>query len=100
MCSPSCEENLCLLLQHTQASPQEDSLPCALVTLLRAAADASEGAPQQKPKSQERNAVAEETGLDVAGQQPMSEWMMDLATQLSLQVRHWLITRCWLCGLL
>jgi len=71
-----------LLSALLQASPQEASLPCALVTLLQAAACALEAPhPEGAEKEQER------LGEAAAAMRP-SEWLLDLATQLSLQVPH------------
>ena len=64
------------MILSTQASPQETSLPCALVMLLRSAADASEAS----------SSTQAEDANTAAAAQP-SEWLLDLATQLSMQVR-------------
>lgn len=75
-------------LPKTQASPQQDSLPCGLVTLLRAAADASEDTAQHKPSKAAKQAASADGTVEAAQQQQQpSEWLMDLAMQLSLQVR-------------
>ncbi|KAF5840503.1 hypothetical protein DUNSADRAFT_16594, partial [Dunaliella salina] len=67
-------------LLQVWASPQEASLPCALVTLLQAAARAL-----QAPPPEDAGKEHERLGEAAAALRP-SEWLLDLATQLSLQV--------------
>lgn len=67
------------------SSSPEASLPCALVTLLSAAAEAPAQAQQPGVGTAEQLQRLGD-GAAAAALQP-SEWMLDLASQLSLQVR-------------